>query len=140
MAVRTLARRFGRALGLLTIVTAVLACSRPAAQPIAVGNGTWRLPAANWTVDGQKLACAGTGWIGATIHGSPDDPDVVWVERAGEHLRLAWPSGGYTARFVPSLEILDPDRTVIFREGEEVAGGCQTGDRGIWQVDAVGHP
>ena len=113
------------------------ACSlgRVPPSPVLIGPGRFSLPAANWQRDGQTLLCAGTGWIDARIHGSPDDPMVVWVARAGEKLRLAWPSAGYVAQFTPALEVLYPDGNVLFREGDSVGGGCQTGDPGIWQVD-----
>jgi hypothetical protein len=115
----------------------VSACSvaRVPPSPVAIGPGRFALPAANWQRDGLTLSCAGTGWIGAQIHGSPDDPTVVWVISAGARLRVAWPFGGYVARFTPSLEVLDPSGNVILREGDSVGGGCQTADRGIWQVD-----
>lgn len=110
--------------------------ARPVATPVALGGGVWQLPAANWVRDdGSRLACAGTGWIGAIIEGSPDDPFVVWIERAGSRIRLAWPWGGYRARFTPALEILDPNGVVILREGDAVRGGCLTADPGVWQVD-----
>lgn len=133
---RPLGRRLIRTLGILGLLLVFTACSgRLNVTPVAVGDGTWRLPAANWTRDGGTLLCAGGGWIGATIHGSPNDPAVVWVDRAGSHLRLAWPSAGYTARFTPSLEVLDASGAVVFREGDAVAGGCETGDSGTWQID-----
>lgn len=117
------------------VVLGACSASRVPASPIAIGPDRFALPAANWQQDGQTLLCAGGGWPGATIHGSPDDPLVVWVSRGGEKLRLAWPYGGYVARFTPSLEVLGPSGNVVFREGDEVAGGCETADRGIWQVD-----
>ena len=117
------------------ILFAACSLGRVPPSPIAVGPDTFALPAANWQRDGQTLLCAGTGWPGATIHGSPNDPMVVWVSRGGEKLRLAWPYGGYLARFTPLLEVVDGDGNIAFREGDSVGGGCQTADDGIWQVD-----
>lgn len=113
------------------------ACSlgRMPQSPVAIDPGRFALPAANWQRDGQTLLCAGGGWINATIHGSPDDPMVVWVTRDGANLRLAWPSANYVARFTPSLEVVDASGNVLFGEGDSVSGGCETGDPGIWQVD-----
>lgn len=126
-----------KTLFLLTSMLLLGACSlgRVPPSPVAIGPDTFALPAANWERDGQTLLCAGGGWIDATIHGSPDDPMVVWVTRDGANLRLAWPSASYVARFTPSLEVLDPGGKVLFREGDSVGGGCETGDPGIWQVD-----
>lgn len=125
-----------RPTGLLVLLALLLtACSsRAAATPVAIGENTWRLPAANWVRDGQTLLCAGGGFVGATIHGSPDQSVIVWVERGGARLRLAWPSSGYVARFTPSLEILDESGNIAFREGDSVGGGCETADPGIWSV------
>jgi hypothetical protein len=60
---------------------------------------------------------------------------VVWVHRNGVNLRLAWPSASYVARFTPSLEVVDESGNILFREGDRVGGGCETGDPGIWSVD-----
>ena len=121
---------------LFALVLALLvACSaRVPPSPVAIGPNVFALPAANWERDGGTLLCAGGGFIGATIHGFPDDPMVVWVVRAGGRLRLAWPSSGYVARFNPSLEVVDGGGNILFREGDSVGGGCETGDRGIWSV------
>lgn len=103
-------------------------------SPVAIGPNTFALPAANWQRDGGTLLCAGRGFIDATIHGSADDAMVVWVNRAGARLRLAWPSTGYVARFKPALEVVDESGNVLFREGDSVGGGCETADNGIWSV------
>jgi hypothetical protein len=120
---------------LLASMALLCACSPGPPSPVAIGPHMFALPAANWQRDGRTLLCAGGGFINVTIHGSPDDPKVVWVTRAGVNLRLAWPSASYVARFTPSLEVLDPSGNVLFREGDSVGGGCETADPGIWQID-----
>lgn len=124
-----------RATSLLALVLLATCSTRPVpATPVAIGPNTFALPAANWQRDGHTLLCAGGGFIGATIHGSPDDAAVVWVHRDGTNLRLAWASGGYIARFTPSLEVVDESGNILFREGDSVGGGCETADPGIWSV------
>lgn len=90
------------------------------------------VPVARW--DGGLL-CAGVGYVDEhTIHGSPDDPRVVWMTGPnGERTELAWPPG-YAAKFTPGLELLDQDGTVVAREGTQATGGCQTSERGVYSV------
>jgi hypothetical protein len=108
--------------------------SRVVATPIDLGSNRFALPAANWERDGVTLLCAGVGFVGATINGSPDDPVVVWVDRGGTNLRLSWPSNGYVAQFTPLLEVIDPSGQVVFRAGDSVGNGCETADSGVWMI------
>jgi hypothetical protein len=108
--------------------------SRAVATPVALGSNRFALPAANWERDGRTLLCSGVGFIGAKIRGSPDDPVVVWVDRDGTNLKLAWPSNGFVAQFTPLLEVVDPSGQVIFRAGDNVGNGCETADQGVWMV------
>jgi hypothetical protein len=91
-------------------------------------------------------ACASTvplptmemgGWgrcvgLDGVLRGSADDPRVAWAEiergQSGRtrRIELVWPTG-YTARFTPRVEILDPSRHVRYVEGDLIAGGCRTG-------------
>ena len=79
------------------------------------------------------LACAGIG-TDAILRGSATDQRVVWLEDAasGRRMELVWPPG-YTARFVPKLEVLDQRGNVVAREGHSVIGVCVTGaDNTFW--------
>ncbi|MEW6225099.1 MAG: hypothetical protein AB1627_10780 [Chloroflexota bacterium] len=60
------------------------------------------------------------------LQGSPWDERVAWVGTSA----VRWPFG-FTARFVPDLELVSPDGAVIAREGDSVVlgGGWTTEDR-----------
>lgn len=79
--------------------------------------------------------CRGTG-TDAVIHGSATDPRVTWVTATdGTHrMEIVWPVG-YSARFSPSLEVLDQHGTVVAREGDHLIGWCLTAqhpEQPIW--------
>jgi hypothetical protein len=96
---------------------------------IAVPVASWRL------ADGSTLLCAGGGWPDLpTLHGSPDDPRVVWVSRNGARVDVAWPNG-WRARFTPTLELLDSDDNVVAVEGSSISGGCGTAEPNVYSVD-----
>jgi len=79
------------------------------------------------TVPSAEVACAGIS-LNATLAGDPSDPRLAWlVQPGGKRIDVVWPPG-FTARFVPTLEILDAAGTVVFRAGDPIDGGC-TGDR-----------
>jgi len=70
--------------------------------------------------------CRGVG-VKAKLTGSPTDPRIAWLTGVdGQRMDVVWPPG-YTARFTPQLEVLDPNGSVVFREGSTVTGGCVTG-------------
>lgn len=96
----------------------------PAASPIrTLGPGEIALP----TVDWGSALCAGVGFVGDfRVHGSPDDPRLVWLTKPdGTRVELAW-DPGTSARFTPDLEILGPSGEVIAQEGSLATGGCGT--------------
>ena len=91
------------------------------------------LPVARWELpDGRTLLCAGGGTIGDfQIHGWPTDPRLVW---------MTWPDGhrselafdpGWSARFTPDLEVMDPTDQVVAREGSRITGLCPTPEPGV---------
>jgi hypothetical protein len=62
--------------------------------------------------------------MNTTLAGDPSDPRLAWlVQPGGQRLDVVWPPG-FTARFVPTLEILDAAGDVVFRAGDPVDGGC----------------
>lgn len=102
---------------LLAILLGAVACSatpslsKPALPTLTSDNG----------------ACREIGLMGATLAGSPADPRVAWLEFGDEGRReILWPPG-FTAQFTPELEILDASRTVVFRAGDAISGGCTAG-------------
>lgn len=73
--------------------------------------------------------CGGVG-IDGTLRADPLDPKVApWLQpepdpRASpEPITLIWPPG-FTARFVPQLEVIDPIGQIVMREGDRLGGSC----------------
>jgi hypothetical protein len=122
---------------MLLLAVLVTACSgTPAPTPSrTLGPGERWLPVAD-----MPEVCAGTGLDGVTLHGSPDDSRVTWVEFAGHSRReIAWPLG-FSARFNPALEVLDGRGHVIATEGTQVVGQCPTRDSKIMLVTEMEYP
>jgi hypothetical protein len=79
------------------------------------------LPAAEF-----PARCRGLG-VEATLEGDEADPRVAWlVHESGDETRLVWPPG-WSARFAPSLEILDDRGRVRMRAGDHVSNACLKG-------------
>ncbi len=79
---------------------------------------------------GTAAACGGVG-LDAILHGDPSDPGLTWIvdRRSGLRTEVLWPTG-FSARFDPSLEVLDASGRVVHHEGELIGGGCVTGVEG----------
>lgn len=110
----------------------------PSASPSrslrALGPGERPLPVAVWRDGDRSYLCAGAGFGNRVeLRGSPDDPRLAWGSRGNQRLELVWPEG-YSARFVPTLEVLDDAGKVIARDGDRITGGCLLGDEGDWLV------
>jgi hypothetical protein len=92
----------------------LIGCEQPSDPP------TLELPTTEFEV------CAGYG-LSAVLGGDPADPDIAWLEGylSGERMSVAWPTG-FTARFAPELEVMDPTGRVVLREGDYVNGSCGT--------------
>jgi hypothetical protein len=61
--------------------------------------------------------------LSGTVHGALSDPRLAWVVSAsGSRVDISWPTG-YSARFAPMLEVLDPSGAVVAREGEGIILG-----------------
>jgi hypothetical protein len=124
-----------RSLALLVICVALAACGgKPTPTPSrALGAGEHWLPVANW---GDNMLCAGTGYSGDhRLHGAASDPRLAWMIRPdGTRGELGWPVG-FSARFTPTLEVLDDHGRVIASEGSIVQGGCGTADPGVTYPD-----
>lgn len=82
------------------------------------------------TVDVAGTACGGVGLADATLHGSPTDSRVAWIHLKGFGDRQAVFPVGFTARFNPSLEVLNANGAVVFREGDKIDGACGGGGDG----------
>jgi len=124
-----------RCRALLIICVALAACGgKPTPTPSrTLGAGEQWLPVANW---GDNTLCAGLGYVGEfRLHGAADDPHLAWmILPDGSRTELAWPVG-FSARFSPTLEVLDAQGRVIASEGSVVQGGCDTADPGVTYPD-----
>jgi hypothetical protein len=81
---------------------------------------------------GTEISCAGVG-MAAILKGDPADPRVAWLEHfpsGPPRIEIIWPAG-FTARFAPDLEILDPMGHVAIRGGDFVDGACVTGEQDV---------
>jgi hypothetical protein len=68
-----------------------------------------------------------------TLHGSPWDERVAWIGTTA----VRWPFG-FTARFVPDLELVSRDGAVIARQGDSmVLGGGLTTEDGTFGACSV---
>jgi hypothetical protein len=75
-------------------------------------------------------SCIGLGFDGE-LRGSRSDPRITWaVGSDGLRYELVWPRG-YTARFVPGLEVLDEQGAVIARDGSSLVSGCPEESGGV---------
>lgn len=64
---------------------------------------------------------------------------MIAVASTGDGFAIRWPPG-FTARFAPDLEVLDPGGKVVARGGESVtdAGGGGDPSSGAFYVCAMG--
>lgn len=93
---------------------------------LAVGCGQMvQLP----TIASDGSACRGVGLDGV-LRGSADDPRVAWLDSnvlgSAKRIEVVFPAG-FSARFGPSLQILDGDGRVVALAGDTITGGCVTG-------------
>ncbi len=96
------------------LAVAMSACS-------GVPQGTVVLPTdARWSG-----GCAVGVGLDAILHGSRDEPRVTWaIDRfSGTRVDIVWPAG-YSARFLPDLQVLDGTGAVVAREGDLIVGTC----------------
>ena len=65
------------------------------------------------------------------LHGDPSDPTHVWGEVTvggkTSTWRITWPYG-FSARYDPALEILDPSGAVVAREGQLISDAAGSGN------------
>lgn len=96
----------------------------PAASPAPT------LPTTSLTApDGSEMACAGVG-LTDVLRGDPANPRLAWLEsfpNGGHRLEIVWPPG-YSARFTPRLQVLDPTGQVVIEDGDFVEGACVWSD------------
>jgi hypothetical protein len=114
----------GRGRGLL-LAAAMAACG--ACAMVTPSSSGIPLPLAAF-----PNACRGIG-IDGTLHGDAADPRVAWLVVDGTRNELVWPPG-YTARFDPSLTVVDSDGRPVFQDGDRVSGACLSGSIGNVRV------
>ena len=64
------------------------------------------------------------------LMGAQTDPRIAWMLKLGKRYELAWPTG-YSARFVPGLEVLDETGKVVARQGDELLDACPSADPNV---------
>lgn len=87
---------------------------------------------------GQQILCPLGLFVPFTLVGDPTahPPDWGVSQFDGHRIDFIWPAG-FTARFDPDLEILDPSGAVVARAGTiSDAGG--TGNEGLYQICGIG--
>jgi hypothetical protein len=126
--------------GLLMLVVAlVLAGCGWLSSPAPTPSGVFALRTVDVTggvCASEHCACAGVGLTNTTIEGSPTDPRVVWLSSPGGPDRPVVFPTGFTARFAPTLEVLNASGQVAFVAGQQITGGCVGGD----EVLLIGWP
>lgn len=120
-AVTRSARQVLLVLALGAVLSGCLGASTPSPT---LPPGVLQLP----TLDHEEEWCAGVGLGGMVLTGSPTDPRVAWLASLDGTGRqeIVW-QPGYTARFSPNLQVLDPSGRVVFREGDRIKGACVLG-------------
>jgi hypothetical protein len=87
------------------------------------------LPALPAPPTGASVSCDTAGFMG-TLAGDVNDPWYAWlVSGSGDRVDVKWPAG-FTARFDPELQIVDPTGATIARTGEtiQLGGGLAGGN------------
>jgi hypothetical protein len=91
----------------------------------AVNGAAVALPTLAPPPSGQTVLCPAALHTPFTLEGDPAATPAVWgIDAAGLRFDIRWPEG-FTARFTPTLEVLDPAGNVVARGGQTVrdAGG-----------------
>lgn len=114
------------AISVVALIVAACASPSPSVPVSPSAPPALALP----TVGSFLGACAGIGLVDATLNGDPADPRIAWLDRRGYSRKdIVFPPG-FTARFAPSLEVLDAAGNVVARAGDRIDGGCVTGSGG----------
>jgi hypothetical protein len=104
-------------MSLLLAMVVACASETPSTSPTLGTHGLQTLS------PGPMPTCAGVGIARAVIRGDSTLADPVWLELDGNgdgrRISTVWPFG-YSARFLPALEIVSPTGVVIAREGTVV--------------------
>ena len=77
----------------------------------------------------QAGGCRDVGLTDAKLAGDANDPRVTWLDTPNGRQEIVWPPG-YVARFFRfdgPFAIISPAGLVVFREGDQISGGCVAG-------------
>jgi hypothetical protein len=119
------------AISVLAVIVAACASPSPSPPPAPSVSPSPVSPSAPQALTVPTVrwlsACRGIGLADATLTGDPADPRIAWLDLAGHGRRDVVFPPAFTARFVPSLEVLDEAGRVVARAGDRIADGCLTG-------------
>lgn len=109
---------------ILTIVV-IASCSSQSGSVVTI-------PTAPSPAAGQVDLCPAAALTPFTLAGDPTKSPAVWgINSFGDVFAITWPAG-FTARFSPSLQIVDPSGAAVATGGVVIAdaGGGDDGNGG----------
>lgn len=108
---------------LVILAAALMAACAGAPIPGPSPQASRKLP----TIAVDTGACRDIG-LDAILHGDPDDPRLAWLVLAsGRRQEIVW-RPGFSARFMPGLQILDSSNVPVLQDGDRVLGACVLAD------------
>lgn len=106
----------------LSLLLALAGC---AVQTVTPSPAATRLQPASTLPTAAVGGCVGVA-LTAVLRGDAADPNLAWIEQfpeGGDRQDVVWPEG-FSARFTPTLEILDSTGHVVLRDGDFIEGTC----------------
>jgi hypothetical protein len=107
--------------GILLAVLLAAGCSSSAAKVVTI-------PTEPSPPAGQVDLCPTAAFTPFTLAGDPAKSPPVWgINSFGDVFAITWPTG-FTARFSPGLQIIDPTGAVVATGGVVITGAGGGGD------------
>ncbi|HLY50777.1 MAG TPA: hypothetical protein VKR21_16435 [Solirubrobacteraceae bacterium] len=120
-------RRLKGLAGVFMAAALLGSCSSPAGSVV-------KIPTEATAPAGASVLCPTAAFTPFTLAGDPTKSPAVWgINSYGQAFPITWPSG-FTARFNPTLQIVDPTGAVVATGGVVITdaggGGDGSGDNG----------